>query len=447
MADPYGEGFNPPAQRKPPSNTKNLGPPQLSKQATASAPAGKVGAGAPARNADEALTQAAWLLINGKWPVGIDVPQEVRDRADALEHFLATMSQDQNSTSGKVASGVQPKQADSLALELQKMMAALTGGGGGGGGGYGGAPSMPEADTVDTPEEIDAYVRATYGYLAGYLQDPEIGPILRQAATEGWDENRLMGAVSGTSWYQNTTKNARQFDALKNMDPATWQQQVNNQLELIRRQAKMLGLTISGRIELGEFGSYDRDYYMAVQSLREGWDPQKLATAIFNEGAFRPDQAQQTGQIKTTASKIKSLASEYMLTVSDATANQYAQQIILGQLDEGAVATIFADQAKGRFPSLADQIDKGIRPAQFFDSYQQQIAAMLEIDPDQVDLMSPKWAKIIDNQRSDGTRSPMTLSETMDYVRSTPEWDRTDNAMKDAAYAAELLGKTFGKVG
>jgi hypothetical protein len=48
---------------------------------------------------------------------------------------------------------------------------------------------------------------------------------------------------------------------------------------------------------------------------------------------------------------------------------------------------------------------------------------------------------------ADGVRRPMTLSESADYLRSRPEYDRTDNAMTEASRVAELLAKTFGKVG
>lgn len=421
---------------------------------------GKTSSGLVPKNNEEAITNAAWLLLNGEWPQGIDVPQVVQDRADALEEFLRQSDAGGINLAGSTAAGKiagvgaktmgkiasDPATKDRFAAEWAKMIESLTGGSSGGGG-SGGASTALAVNPVDSPEEIDAYVRKTYGYMAGYLQDPEIGPILRQAATEGWDEARLRGAVSATNWWKTTSENAREFDALRQLDPKTWQDQVDAQVALIRRQASILGLTISGTIDLGQFGSYDRDYFLAVQSIREGWDPQRLAKAIFTEAAFRPDEAQQAGQVKATADKVKDIAGQYMLTVSDSAANEYAQKMILGEMDEGGVDSLFREQAKGRFPGMIDMIDRGIKPVQFFDTYQQQIASMLEIDPQMIDMMSPKWSPIVDHMRDNGQRSPMTLAETMDYVRNTPEWDQTDNARSEAARVAELLGKTFGAIG
>lgn len=45
------------------------------------------------------------------------------------------------------------------------------------------------------------------------LDEPELGPILTKAAEEGWDENRLRGAIFGTQWFRThgTAKVASQL--------------------------------------------------------------------------------------------------------------------------------------------------------------------------------------------------------------------------------------------
>lgn len=55
--------------------------------------------------------------------------------------------------------------------------------------------------------------RQTYGYMAWALDDAELGPLLTQAATEGWDENRLRGALYATNWFKQhgTAKVAAQL--------------------------------------------------------------------------------------------------------------------------------------------------------------------------------------------------------------------------------------------
>ena len=66
---------------------------------------------------------------------------------------------------------------------------------------------MPSNLTSDgTPKQSpESFARANYGYLAGFINHPDIGPILKQAAAEDWDEARLYGAVSATEWWRNTS--------------------------------------------------------------------------------------------------------------------------------------------------------------------------------------------------------------------------------------------------
>lgn len=52
-----------------------------------------------------------------------------------------------------------------------------------------------------------------YAHMAWALAEPELGPILTKAAEEGWDENRLRGAIFTTQWFRThgTAKVASQL--------------------------------------------------------------------------------------------------------------------------------------------------------------------------------------------------------------------------------------------
>src|SRR5690606_5449534 len=142
----------------------------------------------------------------------------------------------------------------------------------------------------------------------------EIGPILRQAAKEGWDEGRLRGALHGTTWWQNTSESQREWDALWQLDRATANAQIEQRLDAVRRQAKALGLSFDGKKkDLGGFGVWDTDWFLAVTSLRNGWNPEQLAAAIFNEGGFDPESDYAMGSIASTADRVKALAKDYFV--------------------------------------------------------------------------------------------------------------------------------------
>lgn len=315
----------------------------------------------------------------------------------------------------------------------------------------GGAPlaGMPEAPIQIDPTKLDSdemynLVKAGYGWAAMYLKDIELGPLIRRAAAEGWGQNEIDGAIQNTRWYQNTGTTARNWDISKAKDPATQATLVQRRLAEINTGAMALGLNITGVVDLGEFGRYNKAYYMAVQSLREGWTDQMLKTAVIEEGGFDPTKAQRAGVLKQQAYALKKQAAEYMLPMSDETANRYAGEMLTGKMTEDTFVAILTDQAKMRFPTLAALIDRGATPWKFFDSYRSVIADTLEMDDNQVDFMSPQFSEVLDYvDPASGQTRFMTLTEARTWAKNRSGWDFTQQAADAAQRASKALFWSF----
>lgn len=274
---------------------------------------------------------------------------------------------------------------------------------------------------------------AQYGYAAAYLKDPELGPILTQAAKEGWTPAKLESEIAKTGWYRNYSASVRQFQMLAAKDPKTAQDQIAQRQADLSDQASKLGVQIDdGRLK-----------EMAYHSLAFGWSQTQVTDALNAELKYSPDQAQR-GQIGSGTAAVKALAAKYYLTISDETAFNYAKQITAGQLDMGGVEATFKSQAKGKFSTIAPQIDAGITPADFFDPYKQLIAKELDMTPDSIDLANdPRFQPIL--SMADGkTLRPMTLSEATKWARTQPQWNTTKGATDQAAQFGEQLTKIFG---
>ena len=136
-------------------------------------------------------------------------------------------------------------------------------------GGSGGVPQASDAS-------IDEQVAANYGYLAGYLSDREVGPILRQAAKEGWGTAQLQGAIFKTNWYKTHSDTVRQFDATSSWTRHAQKQQIASQVAALQAQVRNVGMTIDPK----------RLSKIAVDSLRFGWNSQQITAAIGAEGKF-----------------------------------------------------------------------------------------------------------------------------------------------------------------
>jgi len=143
---------------------------------------------------------------------------------------------------------------------------------------------------------------------------------------------------------------------------------------------------------------------------------------------------------------LKQRSGKYMLRLSEQAIDDFAQDIYLGEITYDALDAGFAEQAKTNNPAIASLIDQGYTPSAYFSSYAGIASQLLERP---VDFMSGRDSKMFgvltgQGQIDDGNQRILSRNEFERYVRSQPEWERTDNG-RDAAYGAvtNLLG-SFG---
>lgn len=280
---------------------------------------------------------------------------------------------------------------------------------------------------------IDDVAREQYGYLAAYLDDPEIGPILRQAAEQNWSPQKLQGALYPTQWWQNTQSSARTWDAAYAQDPATVDAQIQQQMADLKAQAAKLGFVI----DVGHLHDLARD------SLRLGWDQTQIANAIGAE-SFRNGKL----STSTTMQGVRQAVSDYGIPMSDATMNDWGAKIAQGEVTTEDLRQQLVNMAKGLFPGVADQLDKGLTVRQLADPYIQLAAQTLEIGPDTIDFKDPKWSAALNGVDSKGVRRSLTLGEWSDKIKADASygWSKTKGAQAQAFDLSDTLGKAFGKV-
>lgn len=275
---------------------------------------------------------------------------------------------------------------------------------------------------------------AQYGYAASFLNDPSLGPVLRDAIRLGWTPARLQAEIQKTDWYRNYSSSVRAFEVLAANDPSTAKSEIAQRQADLSDQATKLGLNLNP----------DRLKTMAWNSLAFGWSPTQVTDALTHELSYSPDQASQ-GQVGAQTQQVKQLAAKYYLNISDQSAFDYAKQIVSGQLDINGVDATFQGQAKGKFPTLAKYIDAGISPDQFFSPYKAEAAKLLDVPEASIDLMNdPRYSKVLSTAGSDGMLRPMSISEFQTMIRNTPQWDATKGAKDSAASFGEMLTRTFG---
>lgn len=290
---------------------------------------------------------------------------------------------------------------------------------------------IPPPPQNATEPELEAYFRKYYGAFSWMLDVPDLRTILFKIANEGLGPEAIQAELQGSPWYQEHQESLRTWIALKSTDPATAERQISQRALQIRLQSQRLGINIDEK----------RARDLADQAIGLGWDDTELQRALVRELQYKPDQG---GALGMSEDEIKGLARKYLVPISDQTAFYYARMVAMGEIGQEAIEKNFRDMAKARFPNLAAQIDSGISPDAFFAPYRETVARTLEINPDQVDLMDPKYSQITEVVDEKGNRRPMTLTEVQTWARSRPEYDKTQQAEDLAYQVAPQLGQRMG---
>ncbi len=98
----------------------------------------------------------------------------------------------------------------------------------------------------------------------------------------------------------------------------------------------------------------------------------------------------------------------------------------------------------GQYPGWSDRISQGFDPADIAQPYKERMAALLEIDDQEIDLNDSLLQRGMQNVGPDGKPSVLPLYEFEKEIRKDPRWEFTDNAYDVYSRVGENLLRTFG---
>lgn len=290
--------------------------------------------------------------------------------------------------------------------------------------------------TTASPAEQEAYVRGHYGYLAGWLDDPEVGPKLRQAAKDGWDEKHLEGELSTTVWWASHSDAQRKRQNEERIDPATYRAGITQKRGEVEAEAGRQGVTIPP----------DRLDLIAADAYKSGMSPLQLTAAVGSEFHYDPQAAKQPGEV----GNLKEIASSYLVPLDDGTIDQWTRDILAGRSTDAAFTEYMKGQAKSLFPTMGSAIDSGQTVAQYVAPYKSAIAQTLEIPSTSVDFMDPKYMRLltsIDPKTNQPVAKP--IYQALTDLRTDPSYgySKTSGAKEQAAQFSTQLAQTWGVAG
>lgn len=287
-----------------------------------------------------------------------------------------------------------------------------------------------------------------YGSTADLYNIPELKSIFEQAFINKWTNDELLRAIDASDWAKARTDAQETFDVKKTVKPEEAAADISANLVVVKRILAGKGLTITDAQaqEIAEKGtrngwsSTEWDTYTASDALTyigAGQAATGGAAAVTAPGATTPTQV-----VAPTTTTLRTIARQFGVGLSDATANDYVAKIAQGIKTEDQFREEMRASAKSLFPTIADRLDTSDFET-VTSPYKRLMSQILEVPEDNVDLAKSEYSDLFS---AGDPKSPRLMNQTewTKFLRKRPEWQNTQNAYREYSEAANVLNRIFG---
>lgn len=327
---------------------------------------------------------------------------------------------------------------------------------------------VPGATTL-APQGLETLLKKTeFWYdLPDYIFNtvPGLGDILVKAVSEGWDNEKFLAAAKGTPWWQKNSANIRtrivdraKYDELRaageDVTKTDYGLYLQKQTNAVKAKAREIaGVTLT-----------DEQAQSVAQKIYDGFlDDDPLAinalivpfigkvTSIAGTGTGAQPITGYSGQALQNYQTLQSIAKANGFTIKDilpgiSTATTggdletaVLQKLALGEIDINRVAQdarILASQGQPQY--VRNLLNQGYDLENVYAPYKNQMAAVLEINPDQIDLNDPTLRSAITD------KGDMNLFDFKRQLRQDNRWQYTQSARDEVSSGAMKVLQDFG---
>ncbi|RMH74600.1 MAG: hypothetical protein D6683_12525 [Actinomyces sp.] len=183
--------------------------------------------------------------------------------------------------------------------------------------------------------EFVQVVQERFPSWAWALDDPELGPLLREAASsEEWSPAVFESQLKATRWWNDRTAAQREWDIFVNTaGEAEVQDRIAKAATELRTKASALGVTI---------GDDDAVTEMATRMLRDGWSDAEITANLASLDPNKP------GDLTAARTMINGIMSDYMVSVDEATAADFARKLVTGEMTGAGITEYARNLARQR---------------------------------------------------------------------------------------------------
>jgi len=339
----------------------------------------------------------------------------------------------------------------------------------------GGTPTGPTGTVDTTPKKASdlktLLEKTEFWYdLPDYIFNtvPGLGKILVQAVDEEWDNKKFLAAAEATSWWQKNAPalRTRIIDRAKYNELRTAGEDVTKteyglyiakkKNEIKARARELAGVTLTEEqaesVAQKIYDGFLDDDPLAVNALLVPFISKVSSIAGTGTGAqgitAYSGEALRNFQTLQTIAKANGFTLKDILPgISTATTGGDLEQAVLQGLAAGTIdinrvaqdARVLASQGQPQY--VRNLLNQGYDLENVYAPYKNQMAAVLEINPDQIDLNDPTLRSAITD------KGDMNLFDFKRQLRQDNRWQYTQSARDEVSSGALKVLQDFGFMG
>ena len=326
--------------------------------------------------------------------------------------------------------------------------------------------------TTKKPSDFETLIKKTeFWYdLPDYLfrTVPGLDKILVQAVDEEWDEKKFLAAAQATTWWQKNSSNLRtriidraKYDELRaageDVSKTDYGLYLGKQIGAVKAKAR----------ELAGVALTDEQAQSVAQKIYDGFlDDDPLAinalivpfigkvSSIAGTGTGAQNVTAYSGQALQAYQTLQSIAKANGFSIKDilpgistsATGGDLEQAVLqglaAGTIDINRVAQdarVLAGQGQPQY--VRNLLNQGYDLENVYAPYKNQMAAVLEIDPNMIDLNDATLRSAITD------KGDMNLFDFKRQLREDSRWQYTQSARDEVSSGALKVLQDFGFTG
>lgn len=265
-----------------------------------------------------------------------------------------------------------------------------------------------------TDEEILASLKTNHPQWAQWvLSHPELTKtIITWAKIPGGPtQEQIDAAVYPTDIVQQYSAYQISLDKLKALSPGEYKKRQDTAMKAVDDVIASKGVTVSAA---------NRDKLIEA-ALNNGWQVNSLELdkAV---GAYFDVKTAKIGESTNIVNELRSLASKYMVPMSDQTLQEMGASIAKGLTTSKDQEAWFKQQAAGLYPFMAGSIDT-TPPSMWFAPLKQLISSNLDINVNAIDFNDPsgKWMNLATvKDPATGANIARSNADAVKEMRSNP---------------------------